>query len=200
MMIVDTRYAQQMANMHINALPESFLASLGVKFLSLVYELLISDPEIITIGEFKGSKLIGFVAAGGSLKRIYVKLLFKPLLVFRSLAWNSVRFNSLRGIFEVIIYSFCTESTKRKNVNAKRTIPELYLIAVESNYQRLGIASNLLQELIDYFVEQGTMEFKVLVGEELEIAKKFYEKHGLTRRSRIVHHGKYALEYTKEIL
>ena len=91
-------------------------------------------------------------------------------------------------------------SLRDKKIKSKRIIPELYLIAVESNYQRLGIASSLMQELIDCFIKQGTMEFKVLVGEELDSAKKFYEKHGLTRRSRIVHHGKYAVEYTKEIV
>ena len=198
MIISEPKYAEQLAQLHISALPESFLGSLGEGFLTLVYKQLISDTEIITVAEIKDDKVVGFITAGSGLRRIYFKLIWKPLPTMMALLRSRISLQKLGGIVEVVRYTF---STRAPHKTAARTdiSSELYLLAVDPQYRRRGIASKLLNELICSFSEAGIREFKVLVSEQLEGAQKFYEGHGLQRRSCFLHHGRHAIEYLKKI-
>ena len=198
MVISELKYAEQLAKLHITALPESFLGSLGEGFLTLIYKQLIVDADIITVGIIKNDKVVGFIVAGSGLRRIYLKLIWKPLPIVTALMRSRISLKKLGGIVEVLNYSLCSRAAHKK---AERThvSSELYLLAVDPRYRRRGVASKLLNELICSFSAAGIQEFKVLVSEELEGAQKFYERHGLHKRSCFMHHGRHAVEYSKII-
>ena len=187
-----------MADLHIGALPESFLASLGRRFLILVYEQLITDPTIITLGHIRDGKLLGFVTAGRGLKQVYVKLFRRPFRLFNALVQSDINCAKLIGIVELVAYSL-RSSTQKKETISSEISSELYLLAVSPNYRRLGVATKLFEELVRSFSLSGTDAFKVLVGGELLGAQGFYESHGLVKRSHFTHHGKLTIEYIKLI-
>ena len=187
--IAEIKYAKLMAEIHIESLSKSFLASLGVDFLTLLYEKLIDDKNIITIGVIKDGKLLGFIVAGESLRGVYLNLLKQPKKLIPTLVRGGISFMKLINMFEIGYYSFM-EPKKFKQVKSNFLKAELYLLAVKNEARRLGIATQLFNHLQKLFYQDGINEFQVLVGSELFSAREFYIKMGAEQNFVIKYHGK----------
>jgi ribosomal protein S18 acetylase RimI-like enzyme len=61
---------------------------------------------------------------------------------------------------------------------------ELLSIAVDLNYRGQGVAKKLYLELCKYFSNKGVTKFKIIVGENLREAQKFYIKMGAKKNKR----------------
>ena len=67
----------ELARIHSSCIDLGFLSSLGLGFLSLLYEAIDADDNSHLILEKKEGSVIGFVAGGRGMKSIYRKLLIR---------------------------------------------------------------------------------------------------------------------------
>ena len=73
------------ASLHCNHINQGFLATLGVPFLTLLYEAIDEDSESILLVERVDRNVVGFVAGASGLVRLYKQLLLKPIRLIYSL-------------------------------------------------------------------------------------------------------------------
>ena len=66
-----------LAQLHFKYLNKGFLSSLGIPFLTLLYEAIDANKESILIVEKVNGKVIGFVSGTNGLGPIYKQLLFR---------------------------------------------------------------------------------------------------------------------------
>lgn len=175
--------AQQVAKLHIENLSESFLASLGEKFLTEIYISVQNDEESKLICEYHKDRIIGFVSAGISMSRIYKGLFIRVPMVLLAIAPSLLNPMKLVRIFNLIIYSL-----KNTDTNSFPS-PELWTIAVDGRYRRKGISSKLYESVIKFFKDKRVISFKILVSDNLKGAHMFYEKLGAKKNGKIELHG-----------
>ena len=73
------------ASLHCDNINQGFLATLGVPFLTLLYEAIDTDSKSVLLVERVDSSVVGFVTGTRGLGRIYKQLLLKPLRLIYSL-------------------------------------------------------------------------------------------------------------------
>ena len=73
------------AKLHCDHINQGFLATLGIPFLTLLYESIDKDSESVLLVERVDTGIIGFVSGACGLGRIYKRLLFKPIRLIYSL-------------------------------------------------------------------------------------------------------------------
>ena len=182
------------ASLHCDYINQSFLATLGVPFLSLLYEAIDKDSESILIVERVDHSVVGFVAGTRELGRIYKQLLFKPLRLIYALKSCLLSPSKMFKIIELLLIS--------KNSNISSDIPkqELLSIVVNPAYQGRGHAENLFNALCSHFREEGASSFSIVVGSNLDRAHAFYTKMGSIPVKKIqVHKGTDSVVYVKDL-
>ena len=69
---IDKSIYKQVAELHVTMIPDGFLSSLGVKFLSLLYEAIDkSERNFLDMALNEDGYVIGFVAGGSSYSEVY---------------------------------------------------------------------------------------------------------------------------------
>ena len=182
------------ASLHCDYINQSFLATLGVPFLSLLYETIDKDSESILLVERVDHSIVGFVAGTRELGRIYKQLLFKPLRLIYALKSCLLSPSKMFKIIELLLIS--------KNSNISSYIPkqELLSIVVNPAYQGRGHAENLFNALCSHFREEGASSFSIVVGSNLDRAQAFYTKMGSIPVKKIqVHKGTDSVVYVKDL-
>ena len=176
--------AGKIARIHQSALPETFLSSLGLTFLTEMYSSLANDPKsIIFVAEEKGN-IVGFVSGildGDSfIKRI---MLISPIRLSIQASLQIIKKPSIiKKIFQTLHYgNLCF---------IKGASTELLAIAVTPEFQRDGIGSFLFNALLEELKSKNIKKLKVLVGQELISAQNFYKKHQFIYQKTIELYGK----------
>ena len=191
--------AHSLASIHFTALKESFLSKLGLVFLAKMYSFLIQNEHVIL---FTNERLItGFVSfsknSTGMMKRF---LISKPDCIFPLAYQIIIHPTILLKIGETFRAPFKTKSVNNTSNELSLPSGELLSIAVSPNNQISGIGSNLLYALEEYLNSNQIFQYKVVVGDELIGANKFYLKHGFVLASQIMIHGdSLSNVYIKEI-
>lgn len=177
---------REIAKIHKKCLDKSFLATLGEKFLTLLYKSLIECENGILIVAEDNGKIIGFVSATANTGDFYRYFLKKKFIKASFLLLpKAINLNTLRKIFETLKYS------KKKEINVSLPEAELLSIAVKEDYQRKGIAKQLFEALVNEFHKKRIKEFRIVVGSNLFKAKKFYQKMGCIKLGEFeLHEGK----------
>jgi len=187
----DKKILYQVAKLHKENINKGFLSSLGEEFLYCVYRSISEAECSVLIVYIRNNKVIGFVAGTTNLKEVKEKLrsgckltLFKVLLKLVLNPRNFMKFLETKRY-----------SDMKDNIKA-----ELLGIAVDEKYRGQGIAQDLYKELCKYFKNRGFGKFKIVVGEGLVRAQKFYEKMGAYRQKKIeLHKGQVSHVYIQEI-
>jgi ribosomal protein S18 acetylase RimI-like enzyme len=184
---------RSVASLHCNYINQGFLSSLGVPFLTLLYEAIDKDSESVLLVERIDQNIVGFVTGTCGLGRIYKQLLFRPLRLIYSLRSCLLSPSKMYKIIEVLLV------TKNSNISADLPEQELLSIVVDSSCRGGGHAENLFIGLCNRFKEKGAGCFKIVVGNSLERAHAFYLKMGCTPVKEIqVHKGIDSVIYIKE--
>jgi len=164
---------REVAKIHKECLAKSFLATLGKKFLILLYKSLVEYKKGILLVAEDDGKIIGFVSATADTGGFYKYFLKKKFIEAGFLLLpKAINLNTLRKIFETLRYS------KKNKINILLPKAELLSIAVKEDYQRKEVAQQLFKALTIEFYKNGINEFKIVVGDSLLNAKKFYKKMG----------------------
>jgi len=182
------------ARLHCDNINQGFLATLGVPFLTLLYEAIDKDSESILLVERADFSVVGFVTGTRGLGRIYKQLLLKPLRLIYSLKSCLLSPSKIHKIIEVLLIS------KGTNISADLPKQELLSIVVNPAYQGGGHAENLFKALCTQFRAEGASSFRIVVGSNLDRAHAFYKKMGSIPVKEIqVHKGADSLVYVKEL-
>lgn len=186
---------RQIAGIHASSIDKGFLSSLGVSVLSLIYEAIDADQNSILIVEIKNNEVVGFVAAGNGISSIYKELIYRlPRIIF-ALMPVLISLTKIKQILEILQH----ESNKIANTDLPSV--ELYSIAVKGTEQRKGTASRLYGKLVDHFREEGVEEFRIIVGDSLISAHKFYKQMGaIPMRKIAVHKGAESTIYRHDLI
>jgi len=188
--------ASSIAKLHAETLSSSFLASLGLKFLNSLYGFLITQENVWVYEE--NNEILGFVSfsqnSSGMMKRflincpaciifIAIKAILSPSLIWR--------------MFE----TFQAPFKSQKSNNSNNLPPgELLSISVSPRCQRSGIGAKLIDTLEVYLKQNHIQNYKVVAGEELISANKFYLKNEFLLATRIsIHNAKLSNVYVKEV-
>lgn len=174
---------RQVAELHISAISQGFLAELGLAFLTLLYEALDQSSSSVLIVDAEGHVVRGFVSGGTGLGPVYRNLLKRLPTLIRALWPVLYSYRKLRRLAELILHT-------RKSTEDGFPSAELYSIAVASEFRGKGVAEGLYNDLRHTLAVRGITNFKIVVGENLKPAQSFYKKMGATPLATIeVHSG-----------
>ena len=120
------------ARLHCDHINQGFLATLGVPFLTLLYEAIDKDRASVLLVGRVDRNVVGFVSGTCGLGRIYKQLLLRPLRLIYSLKSSILSPSKIYKILEVVLMS--------KNNNVLTNLPqqELLSIVVNPYYQGGG--------------------------------------------------------------
>lgn len=186
-----------LAKLHSETLTASFLSGLGLNFLGKLYEFLVKKEKVWVYEEENEVK--GFISfsenSAGMMKRFLVNC---PgcfvLLVFKTIVHPA----NLKRFLETFLAPF--KSRKLEFADSSIHLPkaELLSISVKPNCQASGIGSQLIKALEDYLLINHISCYKVVAGEDLIGANKFYLKNGFVLATQIkIHNKKISNVYTK---
>ena len=116
--------------------------------------------------------------------------MFKVVFI---LALQSVKFNVLKKVWEVLRYV-------KKSSTALLPDAELLSIAVVKDYRGKGVSKELFNALVKGYISIGIKRFRIVVGNSLAEAHRFYEKMGCVEVGKLeVHKSDLSKVYLFEI-
>ena len=197
--LAQTGDAGAVVGIHQRALEGSFLAKLGAGFLHQMYGYLI-DREIVFV-VMVGDRPAGFVSASvnpsGMMKRF---VLNRPLCLVRIGLAVLRRPALLKGVLETVRAPSMSEDVWTGVEGESGLRAELLSIAIDEEYHRKGFATKLLTAMEIELQSRGVDCYKVVVGEKLGDANRFYRNSGFRLAGQIAIHGNDVSNiYTKEI-
>lgn len=163
----------QVAAVHAECINQGFLTTLGVDFLAFMYEGLDQSRSGILLVAEDDDRVIGFVSGGRGLRETFAWMLARPFRLARCLLPSLVRPSRLRRIFEILRYG-----NRAAGDNDQLPDEELFSLAVLQDRRGSGVAESLYNRLSKEFVSRGVTEFKIVVGDSLLPATKFYTRMG----------------------
>ena len=185
---------RQVAVLHAANIDQGFLATLGVPFLALMYRALDEAEESVLLTEEQGGRVVGFVSGGEGMGAIYRRMLRYPVRLGLSLLPSLMRPKRLKRILEILRYGVsATDGHDLPNA-------ELLSIAVDASVRGTGVAERLYRRLQAHFSERGVGAFRIVVGDSLAPAHRYYRKMGAKPAGRIeVHAGEGSVVYLQEV-
>lgn len=191
---------REVAKLHATGIDQGFLSSLGTEFLSLLYEAIDSSDDAVLLIECSHGRVIGFVSGAPSLRPIYKALLRKPLRLISTLGPVMLNPVKLWRILELVAHTLRSSDKKSEPASAELPRFELISIAVSLDDRRSGVAFRLYQGLKEAAMDGGFDAFKIVVGEKLDSAHKFYVRMGAIPVATTLVHGKAkSIVYVQEL-
>jgi len=167
----------EIAEIHFQEIKYGFLNQLGKKFLSYFYMAMITSPNAFLVVTEEDNKVIGFISGCTNLNKFYKdfarQYTFKSFLILLKKIFS---FSIFKKVFEVMSYS----KKEEKDLPSS----ELLSIAIIKEYQGQGIAQKLLERFVSEMKTREINKFRVIVGENLPQANKFYAKSGFIFHSK----------------
>jgi len=188
---------RQVAALHAANIDQGFLSVLGQPFLALVYRAIDEAPDSVLIVEEHGDQVLGFVAGGTGMGAIYFRLLRRPVALARTLGPSLLRPARLLRIAEILLYG-----VRRRSRPGRQRLPaaELLSIAVAPQARGGGVADALYRRLAEDLHSRGITAFRIVVGDRLSPAHRFYRRMGAVAIGPIeVHAGERSTLYVQEI-
>jgi GNAT superfamily N-acetyltransferase len=190
----DIKDALFIAELHKIGIPTGFISSLNINVVRKLYEKIIEEGIVYVLKDEKG-KIIGFISCVLDTKHFYKKFIFKNFWIVLPFFLPKVfSLSFLKKVFETLTAPSKTESKKELEV------PELLSIVISPNVQARGLGKVLLDTLESDLRKRGINSYKVVAGEKLEAANKFYKKNGFVLFDKTeIHRGDISNVYLKEL-
>jgi len=125
---------RQVAALHANCIDQGFLATLGIRVLSLMYQAIDESPEGVLLVEEKDGRVQGFVSGGNGMGPIYRRMLRHPLRLGWSLMPALFKPRALARIYDILRYG------RSREENVPFPDAELLSIAVAPEARGSGTA------------------------------------------------------------
>ena len=199
--IRDLKFYNQVARLHIEGINRGFLATLGLPFLALLYEAIDHCPASVLVVEQQGVRVTGFVSGAASMRPIYRQLLRRLPRLTLALLPSLIKLSRLRRILEILRYSRY-EAVILEQQTSYFELPEFELlsIVVATDARGSGCAEKLYTELVQYCGAHQIDAFKIVVGDALSTAHRFYKRMGAIPVGHVeVHAGEGSVVYIHQI-
>ena len=186
-------YSSQVASLHISGISTGFISSLGIEFVTALYEAIAEDKNSFGFVAVEDDKVLGFVAFSTNLSKLYKYVVLKKGLKFAFiLARKMTSFRVFRKVLDNTFYP--NKMKKMELPNA-----ELLSIVVVEEGRGKGVAAQLIEKSFEQCKNRDIDKVKVLVGAENLPANKLYKKCGFEFHSEIENHGVISNIYVAQI-
>jgi ribosomal protein S18 acetylase RimI-like enzyme len=176
-------HARQIAALHIKCINTGFISSIGIDFVTALYEAIAQSKSSFGVVAIRNEKVLGFAAFTLNINELYKSIIWKKGLRFALLlAGRMLSLKRLKKIFETLFYP-----ARIKKMNLPSA--ELLSIAVASEEQRKGLASQLIEKGFQQYKEAGIDKVKVLIGADNKAGNQLYLKHGFEPAGQINNHS-----------
>jgi ribosomal protein S18 acetylase RimI-like enzyme len=179
---LETKHAKQVARLHIKGISRGFISSLGIDFVTALYEGIIQNGTSYGFITEDG-KVLGFVAFTKNLGKIYKSIVLKKGLRFAFiLAGRMLSLRRIKKVFETFFYP---GRIKKMGLPSA----ELLSIVVSPAARQMGLATQLVLKGFRECQNNKTDEVKVLVAADNKAANTLYQKCGFEFAAQIDSHG-----------
>jgi len=180
---LESRHADQVARLHIQGINTGFISSLGIGFVTALYEAIVEDDNSFGFVAEENDKVLGFVAFTTNINKLYKSVILKKGWRFALLlAGKMFSLKRIKKVFETLFYP---SRTKKMNLPSA----ELLSIVVADERQGKGLGLQLLQKGLAGCAKRGIDKVKVLVGADNKPANELYQKCGFELVGQIDSHG-----------
>ncbi|GAG00303.1 unnamed protein product, partial [marine sediment metagenome] len=171
------------ARLHIEGIKTGFISSLGIGFVTALYEAIAENKSSFGIVAEENDKVLGFIAFTTNLNKLYKSVVTKSGIKFAFLLAGKIfSLKTIKKVFETLFYP---------NRIKKLDLPsaELLSVVVAKDAQGKGLGAKLVQKGLAACAKRGIDKVKVLVGAENEPANRLYLKCGFELVGQIENHG-----------
>ncbi len=176
--------AGRVAEMHIKGIRTGFISTLGIKFLTAVYQSIATSKNGFGIVALRDDKIIGFAAFSADTSALYMDIFLKKGFRFATLlAGRLFSYRQIRNIAETILYPV---RTKKESLQVQG---ELLSTVVVEEERGKGISQAILREGFEICRKKQIEKIKILVAADNKPANRLYEKCGFTLLCQIYNHG-----------
>ncbi len=176
-------HAGQVAALHIQCISTGFISSMGIDFVTSLYEAIVKSKSSLGVVAMRDGKVLGFAAFTTNLNKLYKSVVWRKGLIFALLlAGNMLSLRRIKKIFETLFYP---ARTKKMNLPSA----ELLSIAVGPEERGKGLAGKLIEKGFRHCRKTGVDKVKVLIGADNKAGNKLYRKTGFELIGQIVNHG-----------
>jgi ribosomal protein S18 acetylase RimI-like enzyme len=184
--ILGSEHARQVAELHIEGINTGFISSLGVNFVTALYDAIAQSEHAfgyIYASPIDENKVLGFVAFTNDVGALYRSILKKKGLRFAFiLARHTLSFSRIKRIFETLLYP-------KKANNIELPSAELLSISVASEARKKGLGYELINKGLKTCYDMGIEKVKVMVAEANAPANMLYQKCGFKLTQQTDSHG-----------
>lgn len=175
---------RQAAELHLRNLDQGFLSSLGVRFLTQMYRAIDESSEAVLLCASRDGRVVGFISGATGMGPIFHCMLRRPWPVAWALLPSLFRPRQLLKIVEIFRYG------RTHEIRLGLPMNELLSIVVDPQFRGQGIAEALYRRLVEHFSAAGVVRFKIVVGNALSPAHRFYRRMGAVPVAEVeVHSG-----------
>lgn len=152
------------AKLHIAVFPNFFLSTLGEKFLTTYYKVVLRHPETICLfAETESGEVCGYVL--GRIKaKGYLKRIVKSAPI--TFCWEGVKLMFSRPASLLRLVKNLDKKRDDKQVKDNQDYAEIGLIGVMPEYKGLGIGRALFNEFIGMIKKQGVAKISLTTDAE----------------------------------
>jgi ribosomal protein S18 acetylase RimI-like enzyme len=184
------------AQLHKENISKGFLKELGVVPLFFLYRAIkkCKLSQLIVAKDDNGA-VVGFVSIALDLPSLYRFFLIRYGVIVGIFALPKlIKLSRIKKVLNIFRYGKEKPQKKINNVSA-----ELLSIVVDSDWRGTGVADRLFNQLVKIVkVQTKEKAFKIIVGESLTPAQKFYEKMGAVKEGEVsIHDNQKSFMYVK---
>ena len=176
-------HARQASALHIQSISTGFISSLGIDFVTCLYEEIARSKSSFGVVAVRDSKVLGFAAFTTNINKLYKSIIWRKGLKFALLlAGQMFSLKRLKRMFETLFYP---ARIKRMNLPSA----ELLSIAVADKEQRKGLAGEVIEMGLQHYHKTSIDKVKVLIGTENKAGNRLYLKCGFEPVGQFNNHG-----------
>ena len=185
---------RQVAKLHIANINQGFLSTLGVGFVSLLYQAIDEGADSVLLTTERDGNVVGFVAGGMGMGPVYRRMFRHAPRLMLALLPSLFLPRRIWRMFEILRYS------RDNDQSSSWPRAELLSIALDPACRGQHLAEALYQRLTEFFESRGIAEFKIVVGAALGPAHRFYQRMGAEPVAQIeVHQGERSTIYRQRL-
>ena len=166
---IEKGHIQKIAEIDMACRKGEFLPKLGLRFLILLYDTLISVKGVFGYVFMEGNEIAGFVIGTFNVKGLFTKVILKNgwKMIFCLIPQIIEDISIIKNILETFLYPL--------RGNKVPIAAELLVIGVDERFRKRGVGKQLVGQLNNAFKEEGISVYKVTVTSGNKIANQFYE-------------------------
>jgi len=180
---LQVEHARQVAALHIQCISTGFISSMGIDFVTSLYEAIAQSKSSFGVVAVRDDKVVGFAAFTSNINKLYKSIVWRKGLKFALLLAGHIL--SLKRIIKMLETLFYPARIKNMDLPSA----ELLSIAVAGEEQRKGLAGKLIEKGFQHYKKVGIDKVKVLIGADNKAGNKLYLKHGFELAGQINNHG-----------